>query len=138
MARRKGTQEGDVISRLADAGEDTVRALVDLPRRTAAGVIDRVEHRLREAAGRLRAIDPLYRRVVKIEKRLDSLESPTKPRTRRAPTRAKPPTARNARATGATQPEQANIDLGRRAEAGSVGDPKRRPAQAGDEGQPAA
>jgi hypothetical protein len=113
MARRKEAQTDDVISRLADAGEDALRALVDLPRRTAVGVIDRVEHRLGKAAARLRAIDPLYGRVVTIEKRLDSLEHPAKPRTRRTPTRAKPPTAGKAHTTEATQPEQANITVGR-------------------------
>ena len=107
MARQKETHKGDVISRLADAGEDAVRALLDLPRRMTVGVLDRVEHGLRGAADRLRAIDPLYDRVVTIEHRLDSLSNPAKPRTHRQPTRAKAPTAQTAHATEPTQPEQA-------------------------------
>jgi hypothetical protein len=101
MARRKEAQEGDVISRLANAGEDALRALIDLPRRMAVGVLDRVEHGLRGAADRLRAIDPLYDRVVTIEKRLDSLEPPARPRTQRPPTGARPRTAREAHTTEA-------------------------------------
>jgi hypothetical protein len=107
MARRREAQKADVISRLADAGEDALRALVELPRRMAVGVLDRVEHGLRGTADRLRAIDPLYDRVVTIEQRLDSLGNPAKPRTHRPPIRAKPPTAPKAHATEATQPEQA-------------------------------
>jgi hypothetical protein len=107
MARQREVHKSDVISRLADAGEDALRALVDLPRRMAVGVLDRVEHGLRGATDRLRAIDPLYDRVVTIEQRLDSLENPAKPRTHRPPTRAKPPAAPEAHATEATQPEQA-------------------------------
>ena len=107
MARQREAHKGDVISRLADSGEGAVRALVDLPRRMAVGVLDRVEHGLRGAADRLRAIDPLYDRVVTIEQRLDSLENPAKPRTHRPPRGATPPTAPTAHATEASQPEQA-------------------------------
>jgi hypothetical protein len=113
MARRKETREGDIISRLADAGEDALRQLVDLPRRTVVGAIDGAERRLRDAGTKLRAVDPLYGRVVAIEKRLDSIEKPKKAPARRASRRAKPPTARRAHTTVAIEPEQDQDNGGR-------------------------
>jgi hypothetical protein len=80
-------QDGDAISRLADAGEDTLRRLVDLPRRAVVGVIDRVDARLRNVATRVRAVDPLAGRVERLEKRLDSLEKPKQTAARKASTR---------------------------------------------------
>jgi hypothetical protein len=113
MAGRKGKQGGDVISRLADAGEDALRRLVDLPRRPVVGAIDRVEGRLHHVAARLRGIDPLYGRVVAIEKRLDSLEKPPKRSTRRTSTRTTSPAARRPRAALAIEPDSGESEVGR-------------------------
>lgn len=68
--------------------------------------MDRAERLLGDAATRLRAVDPLYGRVVAMEKRLASLEKPAKAPARRASTRAKPATARRAQTTEAIGPEQ--------------------------------
>jgi hypothetical protein len=93
MARKRRTQDGDAISRLADAGEDALRQLLDWPRRTVVGVKDGMDRQLDDVATKLRAIDPLARRVAALEKRLDLLEKQPKTTASTASTRAKPPAA---------------------------------------------
>ena len=110
----KTRDDGDVISRLADKGEDALRQLVDRPRRMADGAIHGLEERLHDVATRLRAIDPLERRVAALEKRLDALEKPAKAATARRPsTRAKPSTPPVPRKAVATEPGQSDHDSGR-------------------------
>ena len=111
MARTRRTQEKDVISRVADSGEDALRRLVELPRRIAAQAKDDVEEALHDLAVKVREIDPLYRRVTDIERRLDALEKTKRPTTRRRSTRAKPGTAR---ATPAAEPQQSAHEVSRR------------------------
>lgn len=105
MARTRKTQEKDVISRIADSGEDALRRLVELPRRIAVTAMDDVEEGLHDLAVKVREIDPLYRRVTEIERRLDALEKTKRPTTRRRSSRAKPATAR---ATPAAEPQPAH------------------------------
>ncbi len=108
VAETRRTQDQDAISRLADAGEDALRRLVDLPRRAVVGVMHRVGERLDDVATKLRTVDPLSRRVTALEKRLDSLERPNKAPARRASTRAKPSTARRtSKAAAPVESEQA-------------------------------
>jgi uncharacterized membrane protein len=111
MARTRRTQEKDVISRVADSGEDALRRLVELPRRIAAQAKDDVEEALHDLGVKVREIDPLYRRVTDIERRLDALEKTKRPTTRRRSTRAKPATAR---ATPAAEPQQSAHEVSRR------------------------
>jgi hypothetical protein len=118
MAPKKETDDRDVIAQLADIGEDALRRLVDRPRRMVAGTVDGIEERLQDVVARLRAMDPLDSRVAAIEKRLDSLEKPKKATARRQSTPAKPSTTRTARTDVATQPTQAEHDLGPRNDAG--------------------
>jgi hypothetical protein len=94
MARTRRTQDKDVISRIADSGEDALRRLVELPRRIAVQAMDDVEEGLHDLAIKVREIDPLYRRVAEIERRLDALEKTKKTTARRRSTRAKPSAAR--------------------------------------------
>src|SRR6266576_3621162 len=96
MAGTRRTQDTDVISRIADSGEDALRRLVDLPRRLVVQAVDDVDERLHDLATKVREIDPLYRRVAEIERRLDALEKTKKPTARRRSTRAKPSGARQA------------------------------------------
>ncbi len=108
MARTRRTQDKDVISRIADAGEEGLRRLVDLPRRTVVGVLHGASERLHDVEEKLRTIDPLARRVAALEKRLESLEKPKKTTARRASKRARPSTARRASASATpSEPEQA-------------------------------
>jgi hypothetical protein len=115
MAGTRRTQDKDVISRIADSGEDALRRLVDLPRRIVVQAVDDVDDRLHDLAARVREIDPLYRRVAAIEKRLDSLEK-TKKGTGRTVKRAKPARAHSASAAPAAEPEQAGHEPSRRDE----------------------
>jgi hypothetical protein len=104
MARTRTTQEKDVISRIADSGEDALRRLVEVPRRMVAQAVDDVDERLHDLATKVREIDPLYRRVAEIEK--------TKKTTaRRRSTRAKPS---GARTTPAAEPAQSAEETSRR------------------------
>lgn len=96
MARTRRTQDEDVIARLADAGEDAFRRLIDLPRRIAVGAMNSLGERLQSVATKLGGDDPLARRMAALEERLDSLEKPTKTTTRRASTSAKRSAARKA------------------------------------------
>ena len=137
MAQTKGTNDSDVISRLADAGEDAVRRLIDLPRRMVADAVHGIEERLRDVTARVRALDPLEGRVAAMEKRLESLEKPPSTTARRASTRAKPSTARRARSVAAIEPGQAEHGLSRGDDAGAEDATERDEAQARDEGKPA-
>jgi hypothetical protein len=116
-AATKRTQDEDVIARLADKGEETVRWLVSTPRRMVFDVRGGVDARLHELASKLRAIDPLDGRVAELERRLASLEKPAKKPTRGTPTRAKPRATRGASTTAAAKSEPAEHDRGARHDA---------------------
>ena len=133
VAPKKGTDDRDVIAQLADVGENALRRIVERPRR----MVDGIEQRLRDVASRLRAIDPLDRRVAALEKRLDSLEQPKAATARRQSSAAKPSTSRTGRAAVATKPGPAEHDLGSRSDAGVEGELERAEAQAVDEREPA-
>jgi hypothetical protein len=115
--KRTQAQDKDVISLLADRGEEALRRLVDTPRRMAVDVRDGVDARLHDVARKLRAIDPLDDRVTALERRLDSLEKPAKKASRRTPTRAKQTAARRAGTTAAADPKDAEHDRGPSGEA---------------------
>jgi hypothetical protein len=130
---QKGEDDRDVIAQLADVGENTLRRIVERPRRMVHGI----EQRLRDVASRLRAIDPLDRRVAALEKRLDSLEKPKAATARRQSSPAKPSTPRTARTAVATKPGPTEHDLGPRSDAGAEGKFERAEAQAMDKSEPA-
>jgi TolA-binding protein len=99
MAQRKP----DLLSRLADRGEQVVGRISDLP--GAKQLVDRVAalaKGLDDVQKRLRTLDKIERRLTQIEKRLDKLEG--KSTTRRTTSRssaksssaAKSPTAKRA------------------------------------------
>ena len=111
MARTRRTQEKDAISRIADSGEDALRRLVELPRRIVVEAKDDIEDGLHDLAVKVREIDPPYRLVAEIERRLDALEKTSKTATRRRSTRAKPA---RARATTSAEPAQSAQEASRR------------------------
>jgi len=96
MARSRRTQEKDVISRLADAGEEALHRIGDLPGgKSMLKAMNDVRSRLDDVAVKLRRLDPLERRVSAVEKRLDSLDKPKpKPTTTRRRTTASKTTTR--------------------------------------------
>jgi hypothetical protein len=80
MATRK--QQKDVITRLAETGEEALQKLADLPggsKLVEAGNV--LRDRVDELSRRMRSLDPLERRVAELERRLDALSKP-KPATR--------------------------------------------------------
>ena len=65
----------DILTRLADRGEQVVGRITDLP--GAKAIMDSTTSlgkRLDEVQKRLRSIDPLEKRVTAVEKRLDKLD----------------------------------------------------------------
>jgi len=97
MPRSRKTQDKDVITRLADAGEEALQKLGDLPGgKSLLRAVGDIRTRLDDTSTKLRKLDPLERRVTSIEKRLNALEGPKKATTTRKPaarktaTRAKP------------------------------------------------
>ena len=109
MAATKETQDKDVIARLADKGEETLRRIVDTPRRMVGDVRGGVDARLHDLASRLRAMDPLDGRVAELERRLESLEKPAKQPARRT-TRPKAATTPHTGAVALVRPDDAAKD----------------------------
>jgi hypothetical protein len=109
MAQKRRAQDSDVISRVADVGEDALRWLVSFPRHMVVEVLDGLGERLQDTATKLREIDPLVGRVAALETRLDSLEKPKERAARRASTRrATRPTPRSvSTAVALVEPEHA-------------------------------
>jgi hypothetical protein len=75
MARKTEAETGDVISRLADTGENAVRNLIAFPVRMLLGALDILEGQVHKATDTLREIE----RVVESER---PVHSPEKHRTR--------------------------------------------------------
>lgn len=80
MAQTTKTADKDLVARLTGAGEDAVQRLGELPMGKA--LLDTAQsfrERLDDLASRIRAIDPLEKRVTVIEQRLAALEAKPKP-----------------------------------------------------------
>jgi len=83
MARSRRTQDKDVISRLADAGEEALQKLTELPGgKQMVKAMGEVRSRLDDVTTKVRKLDPLERRVAAIERRLDALQKPKAATTR--------------------------------------------------------
>ena len=81
---RTNEQDKDLMSRLADAGEDALQRLSDLPGgRRAANVLNDLRARVDELGKKVRGIDALEARVAKLERELAGLKKP--PARRSAP-----------------------------------------------------
>ena len=77
MAQEGEASSGHAIARLADSGEDAMRNLVALPLRMLAGALGICEALLRTAADAVSEGDPIDKRVVDLERRMDySKEQP--------------------------------------------------------------
>ena len=77
----------DLLSRLADAGEDAIAKLAEMPGgHRAIEAMNLLKNRMDELQQRVRSLDPLERRVTELEKRLEALER--KPRTTRSARKA--------------------------------------------------
>jgi hypothetical protein len=98
-------QNKDLLSRLADRGEQVVGRISDLP--GAKNLLDRTTQlakRLDEEQKRLRSLGPLVKRVTSIERRLDKLEG--KGATRKRPATRRTTSARASTAKRSTTPRR--------------------------------
>lgn len=89
-----GSNQKDLLARLADAGEEALHKVAEMPGATRlVEVTNTLRARTDEIQKRLRGLEALERRVVKLEQRLADLERPKKPAAaKKAP--AKKPAAK--------------------------------------------
>jgi len=91
----------DILTRLADRGEQVVGRISDLP--GAKAIMDSTTSlgkRIDEMQRRLRKIEPLEKRLAALEKRVDTLEGKPK----RAPAKRKPAAKATAKKPAASKP----------------------------------
>jgi len=81
----------DLLTMLADRGEEAIQRLADAPgAERVLGAAQALRDRLDEMQKRMRGIDALERRLAELEKRVDALSAPsTRSRTKRRSTTAK-------------------------------------------------
>ena len=95
MAKAAKSKDKDVISRLADRGEEALHRLAELPGGTKAlKTFNELRERVDDLSRKVRGIDKLEERVEKLEKELASLKRQAKPVTTRTTPRPKPAPAR--------------------------------------------
>jgi DNA anti-recombination protein RmuC len=102
MAQQKNK---DLLSRLADRGEQVVGRISDLP--GAKNLLDRTTQlakRLDDVQKQLRSLGPLQKRVASVERRLDKLEG--KSTTRKRPATRRTTSARSSTAKRSTTPRR--------------------------------
>ena len=95
----------DILTRLADAGEDAIAKLTDAPGADRAlGAVTSLRDRLDEVQKRLRGLDELEKRVADLERRLDGV-APAKATgsTRSAAATSKPKAPTKAATKSATK-----------------------------------
>jgi hypothetical protein len=86
MAQRR--EQRDLLSRLADAGEEAIKRFGDAPgANRVAEVMTTLRDRVDELQKKVRGLDELERRVDQLEKRLAAVEK--KPAARKRATTAK-------------------------------------------------
>lgn len=81
--------EKDFVTRLADAGEEALHRLAELPGgQKAIGALNDLRNRVDELAKKVRGIEALEARVAKLEKDVTALKkanvSPRRPTTRKS------------------------------------------------------
>lgn len=76
----------DLLSRLADAGEEAIQKLADMPgAQRAVEAAGSLRDRLDELQRRVRGIEELERRVAKLEQELAALKRTAKPKPKTVP-----------------------------------------------------
>jgi len=87
-AGRAKTPEKDFVTRLADAGEEALHRLTELPGgQRAVDAFNDLRSRVDDLGKKVRGIDALEARVAKLEKEIAALKRPRKARAKRATTR---------------------------------------------------
>lgn len=86
-----GSNQKDLLTRLADAGEEALHKVAELPGGTRLlEVTNTLRARVDEIQKRLRGLDALEARVAKLEQRVGGLEKSKRPAARK-PAAKKPP-----------------------------------------------
>lgn len=84
--------EKDFVTRLADAGEEALQRLGELPGgQRAVGAFNDLRSRVDELSKKVRGIDALEARVAKLEKQLAEIKRPRRAASTRRSTTRKPP-----------------------------------------------
>ncbi len=79
QTKRGQAQQKDLISKLADAGEEAISRLAEMPGgQRIVDAVNGLRVRLDDLAAKVRSIDPLEKRVSELEHRLDALEGKRK------------------------------------------------------------
>jgi len=82
----KPTADKDLMTRLADAGEEALQRLADLPGgQKALTAVNDLRTRVDDLAKKVRGIDALEARVAKLEKEIAALKKTKSPARRQAP-----------------------------------------------------
>ena len=84
--KSKAAIEKDFLARLADAGEDALQRIADLPGgQKALTAVNDLRTRVDDMAKKVRGIDAIEARVTKLEKDLAALKKSKAPARRQAP-----------------------------------------------------
>jgi hypothetical protein len=84
--KSKAAIEKDFLARLADAGEDALQRIADLPGgQKALSAMNDLRTRVDDMAKKVRGIDAIEARVTKLEKDLAALKKSRAPARRQAP-----------------------------------------------------
>jgi len=95
----------DILTRLADAGEDAIARLGDAPGADRMlGAVNSMRDRTDELQKRLRGVDELEKRVAELERRLDAL-APKRATTAARKPAAKKPTAKKSASASKAKPK---------------------------------
>jgi hypothetical protein len=98
----------DLLSKLADAGEDAIQRLTESPGADRlTGVAHVMRDRMDELQKRVRGLDELEKRVTELEMRLDELTGTQRPTRTGAPGKKKTAAARPAAAKAASASRKA-------------------------------
>jgi hypothetical protein len=101
-------QPRDLLSTLADRGEEAIQRLSDTPGADRLlGVAQSMRERLDEIQKRVRGIDALETRVAELERRVEQLSAPSaakKSPARKPATKKKPAAKRSSSRTGSGSP----------------------------------
>jgi uncharacterized protein YceH (UPF0502 family) len=85
--------EKDFVARLADAGEEALQRLAELPGgQRAVGAFNELRSGMDELSKKVRGIDALEARVAKLEKEIAELKRPRRAPAKRASARRRPTT----------------------------------------------
>jgi hypothetical protein len=87
-SRKKSAEDKDYLSRLADAGEDALQRLTELPGgQRALGAFNELRTKVDELGKKVRGIDALEARISKLERELAGLKkkAPARRSTPRKP-----------------------------------------------------